>query len=70
MTSQVLNGFRIDLCVDQVCDVSMVELMRRNLEVHTVCDLAIMRSDLAKNRRYSMLDFLVVNVSYEVFLIA
>ena len=51
---QVLNSLRINLGVDQVRDVGMTELVRRNLEVHAVGNLAVMRGNFSEHRRDRM----------------
>ena len=47
---QILYSFRIHPGIDEVCDVRMSQLMRRDLKVKTIHHISVMSSFLAQNR--------------------
>lgn len=50
MAGQILNCFRINRRMNQICDVGMPEHMGRDIKIQTVNHLAIMGRLFSKNR--------------------
>ena len=62
MTGQVLDRLRIYAGMDQVGDIGVTQLMRRDLEVQAVNDVLAVHASLARFRLKLLLDRLPIHV--------